>query len=47
MLLPRWAPLTVITNFRSVIDELTDVLAITVFGLGGQYFAWCDAFMGT
>ncbi|WP_235022298.1 DeoR/GlpR family DNA-binding transcription regulator [Amycolatopsis alkalitolerans] len=45
-LLPQRTPLTVITNFRGVIDELTDVPAITVFGLGGQYFAWCDAFMG-
>lgn len=45
-LLPQRTPLTVITNFRGVIDELTDVPAITVFGLGGQYFGWCDAFMG-
>lgn len=45
-LLPQRTPLTVITNFRGVIDELTDVPGITVIGLGGQYFGWCDAFMG-
>jgi DeoR/GlpR family transcriptional regulator of sugar metabolism len=45
-LLPQRGPLTVITNFRAVIDELADAPGIAVIGLGGQYYSWCDAFMG-
>lgn len=40
-------PLTVITNFVPVMDELRHVPDLTLLSLGGQYFSWCSAFMGS
>lgn len=40
------APLTVITNVLTLMTELRGASGITVFGLGGQYYNWCSAFMG-
>lgn len=45
-LLPQRIPLTVITNFRGVIDELVDERGVTLVSVGGQYYGWCDAYMG-
>lgn len=45
-LLAAKAPLTVITNTLTIIEQLRDVRGITLFGLGGQYYNWCSAFMG-
>ena len=40
------APLTVITNVLTLINELRGTGGITLLGLGGQYYNWCSAFMG-
>lgn len=45
-LLPSKAPLTVITNSLTLMNELKGVREITLLGLGGQYYNWCNAFMG-
>jgi len=45
--LPQRQPLTVITNFQRVIDALTGHVGIALISLGGQYYQWCDAFMGS
>jgi DeoR/GlpR family transcriptional regulator of sugar metabolism len=45
-LLPQRAPLTVVTNFLSVANELLKEPGITLNILGGQYYAWCDALLG-
>lgn len=39
-------PLTVITNTVTVMEELRGVKGITLISLGGQFYAWCSAFMG-
>ena len=44
--LPSKAPLTVITNTLTVINELSSVRGITLLALGGEYYNWCSAFMG-
>lgn len=41
------APLTVITNVLSLLNELHGVRGISLVGLGGTYFNWCSAFMGS
>ncbi|WP_369068632.1 DeoR/GlpR family DNA-binding transcription regulator [Kineococcus terrestris] len=46
-LLPQRQPLTVITNFQRVLDELTGQRGINLISTGGQYFQWCDAYMGS
>lgn len=46
-LLPQRQPLTVITNFQRVIDTLTGHQGIALISTGGQYYQWCEAFMGT
>jgi DeoR/GlpR family transcriptional regulator of sugar metabolism len=46
-LLPERQPLTVITNFQRVLDALTGHPGITLISLGGQYYQWCDAYMGS
>jgi DeoR/GlpR family transcriptional regulator of sugar metabolism len=46
-LLPRRAPLTVVTNFLSVAHELLKESGITLHILGGQYYPWCNAMLGT
>ncbi|HET7304812.1 MAG TPA: DeoR/GlpR family DNA-binding transcription regulator [Segeticoccus sp.] len=45
-LLGTKAPLTVITNSLTLINELTDVRGLTLLTLGGEYYNWCNAFMG-
>jgi DeoR/GlpR family transcriptional regulator of sugar metabolism len=45
-LLPQRAPLTVVTNFLSVANELLKEPGITLNILGGQYYPWCDATLG-
>lgn len=40
------SPLTVITNSLMLMNELRDMRDLTLLGLGGQYFNWCNAFMG-
>ena len=45
-MLPEKAPLTVITNFSLVLDELDGVRGIDLILLGGQYLPALDAFGG-
>lgn len=45
-LLPHKAPLTVITNFGRVIDELRGRPNISLISTGGEYYQLCDAFKG-
>lgn len=45
-LLPAKAPFTVITNSLTLMNELRNIHDITLIGLGGQYYNWCNAFMG-
>ncbi|SDY96261.1 transcriptional regulator, DeoR family [Jannaschia faecimaris] len=45
-LLAQKTPLTVITNSLLMMNELKRVRDITILGLGGQFHAWCNAFMG-
>ena len=40
------APLTVITNSLTLMGELRGLREVDLVGLGGQYHAWCNAFMG-
>lgn len=40
------APLTVITNTLTIMNELRGTRGITMLGLGGHYYNWCSAFMG-
>lgn len=44
--LPAKAPLTVITNVLTLINELSGARGITLLALGGEYYNWCSAFMG-
>jgi DeoR/GlpR family transcriptional regulator of sugar metabolism len=46
-LLPEKQPLTVITNFQRVAGLLTDDPGIALLVAGGQYYKWCEAYMGT
>ena len=46
-LLPEKQPLTVITNFQRVAELLTDHPGIALLLTGGQYYRWCEAYMGT
>jgi DeoR/GlpR family transcriptional regulator of sugar metabolism len=45
-LLPSRVPATVITNFLTVMRELSAKPGIRLIGLGGTYYDWADAFMG-
>lgn len=40
------APLTVITNVLTIINELRDLRGINLVAVGGEYYSWCSAFMG-
>ena len=40
-------PLTVITNFQSALDQLVNQPGLNVIALGGQYYPWCRAYMGS
>jgi DeoR/GlpR family transcriptional regulator of sugar metabolism len=44
--LPGKVPLTVITNSLNIMNELRAVRDLTLIGLGGQFYNWCNAFMG-
>jgi DeoR/GlpR family transcriptional regulator of sugar metabolism len=44
--LPAKVPLTVITNSLVLITELKEVKDINLICLGGQFYHWCNAFMG-
>jgi len=44
--LPNKAPLTVITNSITLMNNLRTTRGISLLGLGGQYYNWCSAFMG-
>jgi len=44
--LPTKKPLTVISNYRAVIDRLGSHDDMTVICLGGQYYSWSDSYMG-
>lgn len=46
-MLPEKQPLTVITNFQRVVDLLIDYPGIQTIVTGGQYYKWCEAYMGT
>jgi DeoR/GlpR family transcriptional regulator of sugar metabolism len=45
-LLPSKVPLTVITNSLILINELKAVRDLNLISLGGQFYNWCNAFMG-
>lgn len=40
------APLTVITNTLTIVNDLRGTKGISLLALGGQYYNWCSAFMG-
>ncbi len=44
--LPAKVPLTAITNSLTLMNELKGVRDLTLLGLGGQFFNWCNAFIG-
>lgn len=44
--LPSRAPLTIITNFLTNIEAMTNIRGITLVALGGTYHNWCSSFMG-
>lgn len=46
-LLPEKQPLTVITNFQRVASLVKDYPGIALLVAGGQYYKWCEAYMGT
>jgi DeoR/GlpR family transcriptional regulator of sugar metabolism len=45
-LLPSKAPITVITNQLTAINELRATRGVTLIALGGTYYNWCSSFMG-
>lgn len=45
-LLPAKVPLTAITNSLTLMNELNQIRDLTLLGLGGQFYNWCNAFMG-
>lgn len=44
--LPSKAPITAITNSLTLMNALTGLSDVTLLGLGGQYYGWCNSFMG-
>jgi DeoR/GlpR family transcriptional regulator of sugar metabolism len=40
-------PLTVITNFQPAMDAVVRQPELTLLALGGQYYPWCRAYMGS
>ena len=45
-MLPGRVPLTAITNSLTLMNELKGIRDLTLLGLGGQFYNWCNAFMG-
>jgi len=45
-LLPQKAPLTVITNFAIILNELSEINGIDLISLGGQYRSFLAAYSG-
>jgi len=45
--LPAKGPVTVITNVLTLIHQLTNEREVTLIALGGEYYNWCSAFMGS
>jgi DeoR/GlpR family transcriptional regulator of sugar metabolism len=45
-MLPSRAPLTVLTNVLTVMNELKGARGLTLVALGGTYYNWCSSFMG-
>jgi DeoR/GlpR family transcriptional regulator of sugar metabolism len=45
-LLATRVPLTLITNSITLMNEMKGTRDITLLGLGGQFYNWCNAFMG-
>jgi len=45
-MVPSRAPLTVLTNVLTVINELKGARGISLVALGGTYYNWCSSFMG-
>jgi DeoR/GlpR family transcriptional regulator of sugar metabolism len=39
-------PITVITNSIAMMNELKGARDLALLGLGGQYYNWCNAFLG-
>ncbi|WP_377644568.1 DeoR/GlpR family DNA-binding transcription regulator [Oryzobacter terrae] len=46
-LLPERQPLTVMTNFQPMLDALVGNPDLNLISLGGQYYPWCRAYMGS
>jgi DeoR/GlpR family transcriptional regulator of sugar metabolism len=44
--LPSKVPLTAITNSLTLMNALKDIRDVTLLGLGGQFYNWCNAFIG-
>lgn len=44
--LPTKVPLTAITNSLTLMNALKDMHDVNLLALGGQYYNWCNAFMG-
>jgi len=45
-LLPAKVPLTAITNSLNLMNALREIRDLTILGLGGHFYNWCNAFMG-
>lgn len=46
-LLAAKAPMTVITNYLTLLNELRSVRDMTVFALGGRYVTWSSSYLGS
>ena len=44
--LPAKVPLTAITNSLTLMTALNQIRDLTLLGLGGQFYNWCNAFVG-
>ncbi len=44
--LPGKVPLTAITNSLTLMNALKGIRDVTLLGLGGQFYNWCNAFIG-
>jgi DeoR/GlpR family transcriptional regulator of sugar metabolism len=46
-LITQRAPLTIITNYLTLMNELGQAREITLIGLGGTYMTWSSSFLGS